>query len=189
MPDVTELLYAIENEVPGAANDLIAIVYSELRRLAAYRLAQEPPGQTLQATALVHEAYLRLVDSGPDTWANRRHFFCAAGEAMRRILVENARRKRSRKHGGSLQRVDIDSVQLPAPLPDDKLLALHEALDLLEEEDVAAAELLRLRFFVGLNEKEAAEILGVSRRTAGRMWALARAWLAEALYGETATPD
>ena len=185
MTDITELLEAVEEGVEHASGDLIPIVYGELRRLAAYRLAREKPGQTLQPTALVHEAYLRLVGSGASTCANRHHFFCAAGEAMRRILVENARRKQSQKRGGELHRVDMAQEELPAPLPDDELLALHEALDGLEEEDPEAAKLVRLRFFIGMSESDAANVLGVSRRTAGRRWSLARAWLAEALYGET----
>ena len=183
MTDVTRILSAIEQGDPHAAERLLPLVYEELRRLAAARLAQEAPGQTLQATALVHEAYLRLVASpsrqrGEEPyWNSRGHFFAAAAEAMRRILVEQARRKKADKHGGGRQRVDLPE-ELPAPeSPSDDLLALDEALSLLEQHAPDAARLVKLRYFAGQSHQEAAEALGISRGAADRLWALARAWL------------
>ncbi len=178
MTEVTHLLSALDRGDPRAAAELLPLVYDELRRLAAQRLGHEPPGQTLQPTALVHEAYLRLVgdDVGPG-WNGRGHFFAAAAEAMRRILVENARRKRRGKYGGGLARHDVTAVDPPAPEPDADLLALDEQLSLLAAEDREAAELVQLRYFAGLTLPEAAEALGVSPRTADRLWAYARAWL------------
>jgi RNA polymerase sigma factor (TIGR02999 family) len=155
----------------------LPLVYDELRRLAAWRLAHERPGQTLQATALVHEAYLRLAGHDEARWQGRRHFFGAAAEAMRRILVENARRKKRLKHGGQLERVEVEVVEMAAPLPDDDLLAMDEALDRLEAVDPRAAELVKLCFFVGLTQEEAAKELAVSISTIERTWAFARAWL------------
>ena len=155
---------------------LLAQVYQELRRIAAYKMAAEPPGQTLQPTALVHEAWLRL--GGRDQqWENRAHFFAAAGEAMRRILVENARRKHRLKRGGNLERVNLDDLDLPSPMPDEELLALNDALDRLEAADPRAAELVKLCFFAGLTQEQAAAELGVSISTVERTWAFARAWL------------
>ncbi len=178
MSEVTRILSAIELGDPHAAAQLLPLVYEELRQLAAQKLAQEKPGQTLQATALVHEAYVRLVGAGDDQhWANRRHFFAAAAEAMRRILVENARRKRSHKHGGDRVRHDVDDVQLAAPELQEDLLALDEALSQLAAADRAAADVVQLRYFAGLTLPEAAEALGISPRTAGRLWAYGRAWL------------
>lgn len=166
---------------PGDAvdgGDLLPAVYHELRRLAAHKLAQEMPGQTLQATALVHEAWLRLADdNGNALFANRAHFFGAAAEAMRRILVEAARRKKRAKHGGGWMRVDADAIDLPLPLPDDELLALDEALDGLAKVDARAAEVVKLCFFVGLTQAQAAGELGISLATAERLWSFARAWL------------
>lgn len=156
---------------------MLPLVYDELRRLAAWRLANEKPGQTLQATALVHEAYLRLVGEEDPRWNGRRHFFGAAAEAMRRILVENARRKKRLKRGGQLERVDLEEVNLPSPMPDDDLLALDEALTQLAQTDARAAELVKLCFFVGLTQEQAARELGISVSTAERVWAFARAWL------------
>jgi RNA polymerase sigma factor (TIGR02999 family) len=180
MNEVTRILQAIEQGDPHAASQLLPLVYEALRRLAAQRLAHEAPGQTLQATALVHEVYLRLVGKGEGQhWDSRGHFFAAAAEAMRRILVENARRKKRRKRGGELQRVDLQLAEVPsAPVPDE-LLALDEALDLLAQEDPQKAELVKLRFFAGLSVEEAAHCLGISRATADRFWAYARAWLYE----------
>jgi RNA polymerase sigma factor (TIGR02999 family) len=152
-------------------------VYEELRRLAAAKLAQEAPGQTLQATALVHEAWLRLVGKEDPGWQGRRHFFGAAAEAMRRILVENARRKKRLKRGGQMQRVDVNAVEVPSPMPDDELLAMDEALNRLAETDPRAAELVKLCFFVGLTQAAAAQELGISVSTAERTWTFARAWL------------
>ena len=158
-----------------AADRLLPLVYDELRKLAAAKLAGEKPGQTLDATALVHEAYLRLV--GNEGFANRRHFFGAAAEAMRRILVENARRKRTEKHGGLLERQELDAIDIEAPAPSQDVLALDEALAKLEAEDPAKAQLVKLRYFAGLAEDEAASALGISRTTAQRYWRYAKAWL------------
>jgi RNA polymerase sigma factor (TIGR02999 family) len=190
MADVTQVLSAIERGDPGAAAELLPLVYDELRKLAAQRLAQEKPGHTLQPTALVHEAYLRLVGSerqgSSPPWTGRGHFFAAAAEAMRRILVENARRKRRDKHGGGAARFDVTAVDPPAPEPRDDLLALDEALTLLAAEDRQAADLVQLRYFGGLALPEAAEALGVSPRTADRLWAYARAWLHRRLKADRA---
>jgi RNA polymerase sigma factor (TIGR02999 family) len=184
--EATRILDGIAQGDPKAAEDLLPLVYDELRRLAAQRLSREAPGQTLQATALVHEAWLRL--AGPNQagqrWADRRHFFGAAAEAMRRILVENARRKARARHGGGSQRVDLDEVQIAAPLPDDDLLALDEALDRLATLDAPAAELTKLRFFAGLTNEQAAELLGLSRSAADRAWVFARAWLFQQIRPE-----
>jgi RNA polymerase sigma factor (TIGR02999 family) len=178
MSDVTRILSAIEQGDPQAAEQLLPLVYEELRRLAAQKLAQETPGQTLQATALVHEAYLRLVDvEKVQRWDSRGHFFAAAAEAMRRILVENARRRRTEKHGGQLRRVDIEEAQSLAEPPADDLLALDEALDQLAAEDPIKAELVKLRCFAGLSHQDAAQALGISRATADRYWAYAKTWL------------
>ncbi|HTL55126.1 MAG TPA: sigma-70 family RNA polymerase sigma factor [Candidatus Limnocylindrales bacterium] len=174
MSEVTQILTALEQGENRAAEALLPLVYDELRRLAAWHLANERPGQTLQATALVHEAYLRLV--GPQ-WQGQRHFFAAAAEAMRRILIENARRKNRLKRGGHLQRVELETVDIPCPMPDDDLLALDEALDRLETVDARAAELVKLCFFVGLTQEQAAKHLEISISTVERTWAFARAWL------------
>ena len=181
MSDVTRILQSIEDGDPQAAGQLLPLVYDGLRKLAAQKLAQEQPGQTLQATALVHEAWLRVVDgerrgSSPPNWDGRGHFYAAAAEAMRRIFVDNARRKRSDKHGGG-RRVELDVSRLAAPRPPEQLIALSDALDELHEQFPAIAELVKLRYFVGLSIPEAAELLGVSPRTADRYWAYARAWL------------
>jgi RNA polymerase sigma factor (TIGR02999 family) len=185
MSDVTHLLSAIEQGDPTAAEQLLPLVYDELRRLAADKLAQEKPGQTLQATALVHEAYLRLVDqSRTPQWNGRGHFFAAAAEAMRRILVEAARRKGRLRHGGACRRVDLDMEPPAAEQQADELLSLYEALDKLAREEPHKAELVKLRYFAGLSVQEAADILGISRATADRWWAYARAWLSCAVSGE-----
>ena len=185
MSDVTRVLSAIEAGDPHAAGRLLPLVYYELRKLAAQKLAQEKPGQTLEATALVHEAYLRLVDAEQaQRWSGRGHFFAAAAEAMRRILVENARRKRGLKHGGARRRVDLDEATSVARAPADDLLALNDALDRLAGEDPKKAELVKLRYFAGLSVQEAADALGVSRATADRFWAYAKVWLYCALSGE-----
>jgi RNA polymerase sigma factor (TIGR02999 family) len=178
MNDFTRILSAIEHGDPRAAEQLLPLVYHELRKLAAQRLAQEKPGQTLQATALVNEAYLRLV--GPDDhreWDGRAHFFAAAAEAMRRILVENARRKKRFKRGGDRQRIDLDEIAEPVELADDRILAVHEALERLGAEDPQAAQLVKLRFFAGMSITDAAGVLGISRASAYEHWAYARAWL------------
>ena len=177
MSEVTRILMALDKGQSQAAAELLPLVYDELRRLAAWHLANEKPGQTLQATALVHEAYLRLVGKDDPQWNGRRHFFGAAAEAMRRILVENASRKKRLKHGGHLERVNADDVDLPAPMPDDDLLAMDEALDRLAEVDPRAAELVKLCFFVGLTQEQAAKHLYVSVATVERTWSFARAWL------------
>jgi RNA polymerase sigma factor (TIGR02999 family) len=187
MTEVTRILSAMEQGDPQAAAQLLPVVYDELRRLAAQRLAQEKPGQTLQATALVHEAYLRLVAGGEGSaprqrhFADSRHFFAACAEAMRRILIEQARRKSRQKRGGGLDRAALDEAQVTAPEPRHDLLALDEALDRLADDDAQAAELVKLRYFVGLSLAEAAEVLNVSPRSADRLWAYARAWLRQAL--------
>jgi RNA polymerase sigma factor (TIGR02999 family) len=182
MGDVTHILSAIEQGDPQAAEQLLPLVYDELRQLAAQRLAHEKPGQTLQATALVHEAYLRLVGQGAEQhWDSRGHFFSAAAEAMRRILVEIARHKKSLKRGGDRGRHDLDELQLTEPRED--VLALDEALNRLAETEPAAASLVQLRYFAGLTLPEAAQALGMSARSAGRLWAYARAWLRRAVEG------
>ena len=177
MSEVTHILSAIEQGDPHAAEQLLPLVYDELRKLAAQRLAQEKPGQTLQATALVHEAYVRLVGSIEQSWDNRGHFFGAAAEAMRRILVDNARRKNTQKHGGRLVRCTLEDLPLAAPELGDDLLALDEALEKLAKEDPVKAELVKLRHFAGLTVDQAAEALNISPTTVDRYWAYARAWL------------
>lgn len=161
-------------------------VYDELRRLAACRLAHEHPGQTLQATALVHEAYLRLLHAGCNEWEDSRHFFNAAAEAMRRILIDNARRKKSVKHGGAWKRTELEECEGAAAAPPEELLALDEALEQLAQAHPEEGELVKLRYFVGMTEEETARVLGVSRRTVNSRWAFARAWLYEALHREGA---
>jgi RNA polymerase sigma factor (TIGR02999 family) len=182
MTDVTQILSQIESGDPAASEQLLPLVYDELRRLAAARLAHEKPGQTLQATALVHEAYLRLVsDESAEHWNSRGHFFAAAAEAMRRILVERARHKKRLKHGGDAQRVDADLHRIPDPANPDEVLAIHEALHELQGHDAQIATLIKLRYFAGLTHAEAAEALGVSRRVADRLWAVGRTWMHQRL--------
>jgi RNA polymerase sigma factor (TIGR02999 family) len=180
MAEVTQILSQIESGDPSAADELLPLVYDELRKLASAKLRHEKPGQTLQATALVHEAYLRLL--GPNVgqqqrWNGRGHFFGAAAEAMRRILVENARRKKCEKHGGEWNRVELGGSNLATTTTDERLLEIDEALDRLATEEQQAAQLVKLRFFAGFSITEAAEILGISRSTAYEQWAYARAWL------------
>jgi RNA polymerase sigma factor (TIGR02999 family) len=184
MDEVTRILSAIERGDEQAAEQLLPLVYDELRKLAAQKLAQEKPGQTLQPTALVHEAYLRLVGAGDPGWSSRGHFFAAAAEAMRRILVDQARRRQAAKRGGLQKRVEMPESGLAAPMPDDELLALHEALEQLASIDSAAADLVRLRFFAGLKTTEAAEALGISVRSAHDLWAYARSWLRRKTKGD-----
>lgn len=174
---ITKILQAAGAGDAQASEQLLPLVYGELRRLAAGKMAQQPPGQTLQATALVHEAWLRLLRSGEQTWDNRRHFFVAAAEAMRRILVENARRKARLKRWGGQQRVDIDSLELADTTPDDKLLLIDESLERLKAEDPDTARVVMLKFFSGFTNQEVAATLGVTERTVERDWAFARAWL------------
>jgi RNA polymerase sigma factor (TIGR02999 family) len=184
VPDITQILSRLEAGDAHAADQLLPLVYEELRKLAAARLVREAPGQTLSATALVHEAYLRLLGSngrpGPE-WSGRGHFFAAAAEAMRRLLVEQARRKQRLRHGGGRGRVDLDSQALVSPEGDDSLIALDEALDRLAAEDPVVAEVVKLRYFAGLTIDETATALGISARTVNRHWTYARAWLYEAV--------
>jgi RNA polymerase sigma factor (TIGR02999 family) len=178
MNDVTRILSAVEQGEPHAADQLLPMVYDELRRVATAKMAHEKPGQTLQATALVHEAYLRLVNQEyAQHWDHRRHFFAAAAEAMRRILVEKARQKMRQKHAGELQRVELDLAQLGAISPAEDLVDLNDALDCLAAEDPQAAQFVKLRYFAGLSVEEAAEMVGLSQSAAYKHWAYARAWL------------
>ena len=178
MTKITQILEALGRGEPHAAEELLPLVYDELRRLAAQRLAQERPGQTLQATALVHEAYVRLVDTQEEQrWRHRGHFFAAAAEAMRRILVENARRKKRHKHGGRMRRGPLEDLQIEAPASALDLLALDEALAKLAEHDPEKAEIVKLRYFAGLSHEEVAHVLGISTITAKRHWRYARVWL------------
>ncbi len=184
MNEGKRILEAIERGEPRAAEQLLPLVYDELRRLAAHKLAHESPGQTLQATALVNEAYLRLVSGDPNRlWDGRGHFFAAAAEAMRRILIDKARRRRALRRGGQVQRVEFDGLEVPVAMDDDQLLAMHEALDRLAEQDPPKAELVKLKFFVGLTLQEAADVLGLSAPTAKRHWTYARAWLYREITG------
>ena len=177
MSDVTLILDRAQQGDPKAAEELLPLVYEELRSLAAAKMAQQTPGHTLQATALVHEAYLRLTGGLRDQWVDRAHFFRAAAEAMRCILIESARRKSRWKRGGRLERVDLEGLELAADTPPDTLLVIHEALENLATEDASKAELVRLRFFIGLTNAEAAKVLGLSEPTVKRYWDFARAWL------------
>src|SRR5437588_818591 len=189
MDAITRVLEAIEQGDPHAAHQLLPLVYDELRRLAAQKLTSEAPGQTLQATALVHEAYLRLVGTGDEQrWDSRGHFFAAAAEAMRRILVENVRRKRSLKRGGGRAREEFDEVLLAAPEPVEDLLALDEALDKLAANDPVKAELVKLRYFAGMTIEEAAAALGISPATAKRYWTYTRTWLYQEIAGDGGKP-
>ena len=178
MSDVTRLLHAAEHGDARAATELLPLVYEELRRLAAHKMSQEAAQHTLQPTALVHEAWLRLVgEDGQKEFANRSHFFAAAAEAMRRILVDRARRRQAIRHGGGQERVEVDPVELPVPVDDDTLVRVSEALDELAKLDATEAEVVKLRFFVGLKQGEVASALGVSEKTVQRHWTHAKAWL------------
>jgi RNA polymerase sigma factor (TIGR02999 family) len=177
--DVTRLLTAVEQGDPKAADELLPLVYEELRKLAAAKMAQQPDGQTLQGTALVHEAWLRLVDAPSRQFANRRHFFSAAAQAMRHLLIERARRKMRERHGGDLQRVDFDDLEIAAPTDNERLIEINTALEELALVAPEKAEVVKLRFFVGLEEKEIAELLSLSPRTVERYWSYAQAWLFE----------
>lgn len=177
MSDVTQILEAMHRGESQAAEELLPIVYDELRRIAAYKMAQESPGHTLQPTALVHEAWLRMIGDGNEQFEGRAHFFAVAAEAMRRILVESARRKRSLKRGAGAEREELDESHLVQTVPSDEMLAVDEALDLLGAEDPTCANLVKLRYFVGMTMEEAATALGLPLRTAERLWTYSRAWL------------
>jgi len=183
MTNATVLLTAAERGDPKAAGELLELVYQELRQLAARKIAQESPGQTLQPTALVHEAWLRLVGSENPSFENRAHFFSAAAEAMRRILIDRARRRRTRRHGGGCERVDLDECDLAAPQADDEMLAVHEALEKLAKKHPVQAEVVKLRYFGGRTNEEVAQILEISLSTVKAYWAFARAWLLQEIKG------
>jgi RNA polymerase sigma factor (TIGR02999 family) len=185
MSDVTRILHALSTGELSAGTELLPLIYDDLRRQAARQMARERPGQTLQPTALVHEAWIRLASDHPERpWNNRTHFFGAAAEAMRRILVENARRKLSEKHGGGTTRVPLEAVELATETDEENLIRVHEALEQLAAHHSEAAELVKLRFFAGLTQVEAARLLGLPDRSAGRLWAYARAWLLRELQSE-----
>jgi RNA polymerase sigma factor (TIGR02999 family) len=177
MSEVTQILERVEHGDPKAAEELLPLVYDELRKLAAHRMAKEAPGQTLQPTALVHEAWIKLVGPGTQAWSGRGHFFGAAAEAMRRILIDRARKRKRERHGHGLQRIDLDQVDVAATADDDMLLRVSEALDKLAAEAPDKAQLVKLRYFAGLPIPDAAEALGISPATAKRRWTFARAWL------------
>lgn len=189
MTDVTRILSAIEQGDPSAAEQLLPLVYDQLRKLAAQKMREEKPGQTLQATALVHEAYLRLVGGTAQQWGSRRHFFSAAAEAMRRILIENARRKQRLRHGGNWDRQDLDDASLAVEIPPDELLEINDAIETLQRRDGQVAELVKLHYFTGMSIEQAAELLGIPRRTAFRDWAYARAWLFRHVRGKDLPTD
>jgi RNA polymerase sigma factor (TIGR02999 family) len=181
MSEVTLILDRVQKGDPQAAEDLLPLVYEELRKLATHKLALEAPGQTLQPTALVHEAWLRLVGGGSRNYADRIHFFAAAAEAMRHILVDRARKRQRLRHGGGQQRVGLEAAELPAPENDEQLLAVHEALNELAALEPLKASVVKLRFFVGMTDRETAEVLGISERTVDRHWAYSKAWLFRAI--------
>jgi len=187
MSDVTRILQSVESGDASAAGELLPLVYEELRKLAAAKMANESPNQTLQPTALVHEAWLRLAGKEEVPWDGRAHFFGAAAEAMRRILIDNARRKRSLRHGSGRQPLNIDDVKVAAPAKDDELLAMNDALDRFAAVDKQKAELVKLRFFVGLTIEESARILGISTATAKRWWVYSRAWLYRQIQADNST--
>ena len=179
MPDLTQLLKAIERGEPQAAQQLLPLVYDELRKVAAHKLSLLPPGQTLQATALVHDAYLRLAGGEKERWQSRKHFFAAAAEAMRHILIDRARRRMRLRHGGNAERIDLDQIELPEPARDEVLLQLNDALDELQTVSPERAEIVKLRFFGGFSETEIAGLLNLSERSVQRHWSCAKAWLFE----------
>jgi RNA polymerase sigma factor (TIGR02999 family) len=189
MTEITQVLQLAARGDARAADDLLPLVYDDLRRLAAQKMSREPPGHTLTPTSLVHEAYLRIAGEAGQDWANQKHFFGAAAEAMRRILVENARRKRAMKRGGALARLDVAEVPIAVPETDDHLLDVHEALDRLAAVEPVRAEVVKLRFFVGMTIEEAAEVLGISTATADRYWAYARAWLFDNISRQSPATD
>ena len=177
MSEIARVLADLEQGNGQATDELLPLVYNELRRMAAHKMASEPAGHTLQPTALVHEAWLRLVDSPNQSWQNRAHFFGAAAEAMRRLLIARARRKKTQRRGAGADHLDVDDLDIASPAPDDQLLALDDALDRFAAQEPQQAELVKLRYFVGLKIEEAAAVLGISEATAKRWWAYARAWL------------
>jgi RNA polymerase sigma factor (TIGR02999 family) len=183
MEDATSMLNAMERGDTQAAGQLLTLVYDELRKLAAFKMSQEAPGQTLQPTALVHEVWLRLVGAGDRKFENRAHFFSVAAEAMRRILIDRVRRKRAQRHGGGCERVELEGLDIAAPDPDDELLAVHEALEKLASEHPRQAELVKLRYFAGMTNEEAASLLRISVSTAKADWVFARAWLFDEIEG------
>jgi RNA polymerase sigma factor (TIGR02999 family) len=186
MSDVTQILEAIEHGDPKAADDLLPLVYGELRKLAASRMAREAPGHTLQPTALVHEAWMRLVGSENPKFEGRAHFFAAAAEAMRRILIDRARRKRALRHGGGQERVNLEDVDIAIGKDDDQLLAMNDALDKLAAQNRVEAELVKLRYFVGMTNAQAAEVLGITEAAAKHYWIHARTWLYQEIRSERA---
>ena len=189
MSDVTHIIDRAQQGDPKAAEELLPLVYDELRRLAASKMRREPAGQTLQPTALVHEAWLRLSKEGGSHWKNRDHFYAMAAEVMRRLLVDRARRRRSSRHGGDLERVEMDSVEAPGRQDDTVILEVHDALERLAAEDPQKAEIVKLRYFVGLDNKEIASLLGVSTKTVERHWAYAKAWLGRAMRDRARPPS
>jgi RNA polymerase sigma factor (TIGR02999 family) len=182
MSEVTQVLEAMSRGDARAAEELLSLVYAELRKLAAYKMAHEAPGHTLQPTALVHEAWLRLSQQSRSEWKNREQFYAVAAEVMRRILVDRARRRRTRKLGGDLERVDLEGVEPASPMADDLVLQVHDALETLAAQDPDKAQVVKLRFFVGLENAEVATLLGVSEKTVQRHWSFAKAWLARAMH-------
>jgi len=179
MPELTQLLSALEHGEPRAADQLLPLIYEELRKLAAHKLSLLPPDQTLQATALVHEAYLKLLGGEKEQWQNRRHFFASAAEAMRHILIDRARRRSRLRHGANAERVDLDQIEIPEPATDEILLQLNDALDELQTVSPERAEIVKLRFFAGFSEAEIAGLLNLSERSIQRHWSCAKAWLFE----------
>ena len=184
MSDATVLLAAVEQGDSKAAGELLELVYDELRHLASARMAQQAPGQTLQPTALVHEAWLRLVGDKNPTFRNSTHFFAAAAEAMRHILIDRARRKQTERHGGRFERVEFEEFEIAAPSPDDELLAVHEVLDAFSVEYPVQAELVKLRYFAGMSNEEASQVLGISLSTLNNYWNFSRAWLFKQIRGK-----
>jgi RNA polymerase sigma factor (TIGR02999 family) len=184
LSDVTRILESIQHGDPKAADEMLPLVYAELRKLAAYKMAHSAAGHTLQPTALVHEVWMRLVGSENPTFDNRAHFFAAAAEAMRHLLIDNARRKLARRHGGGLQRVDVEYLDIALPADEDHLLAVNDALDRLASSSPVQAQVVKLRFFVGMTAAESAEVLGLSERTVKQYWSHARTWLYREIQGK-----